>query len=123
MGRFGDANKLYYSWYLANGTGQANRGLAVKILLDGNVKNVGTDSSPVADYAELFETADGKSIDVGYFVTAAKEEKIGKAMQRIILGITSATPSVLGNSGEQRWNSKYMTDEWGRYNIRSHFSN
>ncbi|OLO37234.1 hypothetical protein BTR23_13905 [Alkalihalophilus pseudofirmus] len=116
MGRFGDANELDYSWYLANGTGPGNRGLAAKILRDGNVKIDGTVSSPAADYAEMFETADGKPIDVGYFVTAAKEEKIRKATanDQFILGITSATPSVLGNSGELRWKNKHMTDEWGR---------
>ncbi|WP_084822246.1 hypothetical protein [Bacillus sp. SA1-12] len=31
-----------------------------------------------------------------------------------ILGISSATPSVHGNSGEMRWKDKFVTDEWGR---------
>ncbi|OLO35861.1 hypothetical protein BTR23_16045 [Alkalihalophilus pseudofirmus] len=116
MGRFGDANELDYSWYLANGTGPANRGLAAKILRDGNVKIDGTVSSPAADYAEMFETIDGKPIEVGYFVTAAGKGKIQKATanDHFILGITSATPSVLGNSAELKWKNKYITDEWGR---------
>ncbi|OLO35931.1 hypothetical protein BTR23_16025 [Alkalihalophilus pseudofirmus] len=117
MGRFGDANELDFSWYLANGTGPANRGLAAKILRDGNVKIDGTVSSPAADYAEMFETVDGKPIDVGCFVTFDDEsEKIRKASasDEYILGITSSTPSVLGNSGELRWKNKYITDEWGR---------
>lgn len=117
MGRFGNANELSYSWYLANGTSTANRGLAAKILSDGNVKIDGTVSTPAADYAELFETVDGNSIDVGYFVTFDVEsDKIRKAHKKddYILGITSANPSVLGNSGELRWKNKYVTDEWGR---------
>ncbi|OLO35932.1 hypothetical protein BTR23_16035 [Alkalihalophilus pseudofirmus] len=115
MGRFGDANELDFSWYLANGTGPANRGLAAKILRDGNVKIDGTVSSPAADYAEMFETINGKPIDVGYFVTL-QGEKVRRATAEddYILGITSATPAVLADSGELRWKNKYKTDKWGR---------
>ena len=64
----------------------------------------------------MFETVDGKPIDVGFFVTPAEDKKIKKATSRdqFILGITSAAPSVRGNSAELSWQGKYLTDDWGR---------
>ncbi|WP_081811040.1 peptidase G2 autoproteolytic cleavage domain-containing protein [Bacillus sp. UNC437CL72CviS29] len=46
----------------------------------------------------------------------SKSDKILKALKKddYILGITSSTPAVLGNSGELRWKNKYVMDEWGR---------
>ncbi|OBZ18252.1 hypothetical protein A8L34_01295 [Bacillus sp. FJAT-27264] len=72
--------------------------------------------SPATDYAEMFEMADGLPIDVGYFVTVAQEDRIRKATSAddFIIGITSATPSFVGNSAGLRWQDKYVTDEWGR---------
>ncbi|MGM0878466.1 MAG: peptidase G2 autoproteolytic cleavage domain-containing protein [Bacillota bacterium] len=68
-----------------------------------------------ADYAEMFETTDGNPIDAGYFVTT-KGKKICKATSKdtYIAGVTSATPGVIGDSGEMRWKDKFVTDEWGR---------
>ncbi|MBT2665720.1 hypothetical protein J7J00_09435 [Bacillus sp. ISL-4] len=72
----------------------------------------------------MFETEDGNPIDIGYFVAASNEDKIRKAIStdHFILGITSATPGVLGNSGGLHWQGKYQTDEWGRKNIMCHSS-
>lgn len=114
MGKFGAANELPYSWYLANGIDASTPSLAAKILSDGNVKIDGTVSSPAADYAEMFETTDGNPIDFGYFVTLEENKvRIANEQDDFILGITSAKPAVLANSGELRWKSKYMTTEWG----------
>jgi autotransporter adhesin len=114
MGQFGSANELSYSWYLANGTDAGTPGLAAKILSDGNVKIDGTVSSPAADYAELFETVDGKAIGFGYFV-ALEGDKVRTANSRddYILGVTSAKPAFLSDSGELHWKHKFMTDDWG----------
>lgn len=117
MGRFGDADEAH-SWFIANGTFDQNRGLGAKwsastgnMSIDGLMYIAGG-----ADYAEMFETVDGNPIDVGYFVTAAKEDKIRKATATddFILGIVSATPSFLGNSADLRWQGKYLLDQWGR---------
>lgn len=115
MGQFGAANELTYSWYLANGTSSGAPGLAAKILSNGNVKIDGTVSSPAADYAEMFETTDDNLIEPGFFV-ALEEDKVRIAVptDRYVIGITSAKPAFLSNSGEMRWNQKYLTDEWGR---------
>ncbi len=114
MGKFGAANELPYSWYLANGTDASTPGLAAKILSNGNIKIDGTVSTPAADYAEMFETTDGYPIDYGFFVTF-EVNKVRKANSQddYILGITSANPSFLANSGELRWQHKYLTTEWG----------
>ncbi|USK50923.1 hypothetical protein LIT38_05535 [Bacillus sp. CMF12] len=115
MGRFGDANEAN-SWFIGNGTSPLAKGLGAK--WDGSSFDMFVDGmylSPAADYAEMFETLDGNSIDVGYFVTT-KGKKIRKATSsdHFILGITSATPSILGNSAGLRWQGKYVTDKWGR---------
>lgn len=115
MGKFGAANDLDFSWYLANGTSANSPGIAAKILRNGTAfADVGWFGGG-ADYAEMFETVDGKSIDVGYFVTCSGD-KIRRANEKdtYILGVTSATPVVLGDSAEMRWEKKFLTDKWGR---------
>ncbi|MGM0853700.1 MAG: peptidase G2 autoproteolytic cleavage domain-containing protein [Bacillota bacterium] len=114
MGQFGAANELPYSWYLANGTDASNPGLAAKILSDGNVKIDGAVTTPAADYAEMFETMDGNPIDFGYFVTLEEDKvRIANSQDDYMLGITSAKPAFLANSGELRWKHKFVTTEWG----------
>nr|WP_256941118.1 peptidase G2 autoproteolytic cleavage domain-containing protein [Bacillus sp. EAC] len=116
MGRFGDATEAN-SWFIGNGTSNISRGLGAKWLasngemfIDGAAYHTGG-----ADFAEMFETIDGNEIEVGYFVTI-EEDKIRKANSSddYILGISSATPSLIGNSGELSWHGRYLKDEWGR---------
>jgi len=121
MGRNGAVNNLNgdptYSWNVAFGAVAYDlTGLIGKLLNNGNMFIDGVYSSPAADYAEMFETVDKNPIDVGYFVTAVEKGKIRKATasDQFILGITSATPSLIGNSAGLRWQGKYLTDEWGR---------
>lgn len=116
MGRYGDA-EMDYSWFLANGTDENNKGLAAKIQADGNAYIDIAWNSGGADYAEMFETANGEHIEPGYFITIDSNGKIRIAQdgtQDYILGVSSAVPSVVGNAGELRWKEKYKTDEWGR---------
>lgn len=117
MGKFGFANDMDFSWYLANGTSADTPGIAAKILQNGTAfADVGWFGGG-ADYAEMFETIDGNPIDVGYFVTFAEESdkiRIANEKDTYILGITSANPVVLGDSAELRWEKKFLTDKWGR---------
>ncbi len=119
MGRFGNADTAY-SWFLGNGVNDMNRGLAAKILGNGNAFIDGGWFIGGADYAEMFETADGAAIDAGYFIAFDSGEKIRKAVPAddYIMGVSSAAPAVLGDAGGLRWKRKYLTDEWGR--IRYH---
>lgn len=121
MGRYGDAEEAH-SWFIGNGTDNTARGLGAKWLasngemyIDGAAYNANG-----ADYAEMFETADGNPIDVGYFLTIADEDKIrvATAEDSTIIGISSATPSVVGNSAELGWQGRYVLDEWGRRTYR-----
>lgn len=114
MGRFGAAEQAY-SWFLANGVDTMNTGLAAKILSDGSAfADIGW-SGGGADYAEMFETLDGQAMEPGYLVTL-DGEKIRKATadDDYVLGVVSAVPAVLADSGELRWKGKFVTDEWGR---------
>jgi hypothetical protein len=114
MGQFGAANELPYSWYLANGINDSTPSLAAKILSNGNVKIDGTVTTPAADYAEMFESTDGYPIEFGYFVTLEKDKvRIATGQDDYILGISSARPAFLADSGELRWKNKYLTTEWG----------
>ncbi|MGG3671852.1 peptidase G2 autoproteolytic cleavage domain-containing protein [Bacillus nitratireducens] len=117
MGRFGTAEESY-SWFIANGTNDTDHNIGAKWLahngemyIDGASYNAsGT------DFAQMFETADHSSIDVGYFVTFSSEEKIRKATSNdlFILGISSATPALIGNSGALSWQKRYKTDSFGK---------
>ncbi|PQZ59861.1 peptidase G2 [Bacillus sp. MYb209] len=117
MGKFGTAEEAY-SWFIANGTNDTDHNIGAKWLahngemyIDGASYNAsGT------DYAQMFETADHTPIDVGYFVTFSSEEKIRIATSNdsFILGISSATPALIGNSGALSWQKRYKTDSFGK---------
>lgn len=117
MGTYGDA-EMNFSWFLANGI-SSSRGLAAKILTTGEAYIDQSWNGGGADYAEMFESADGTEIEPGYFVTFddTDPEKIrifNSATDDYVLGITSGVPAFLGNAGELRWENKYLTDEWGK---------
>ncbi|WP_274435512.1 peptidase G2 autoproteolytic cleavage domain-containing protein [Alicyclobacillus sp. ALC3] len=115
MGQYGNADSTY-SWHLGNGTPLV-AGLAARI--DGTLaQGIATHGwvTGTADYAEMFETVDGNPIDVGYFVTI-EGKKIRKANSQdvYVLGVTSATPGVLGAAAELEWKDKWQKDKWGRW--------
>ena len=116
MGAFGEADNIY-SWFLANGINPDAKSLAAKILYDGNAYIDVAWNSGGADYGELFETSDGKTIEPGYFVTFdGAGQKIRKTTEAdsYVLGVVTGTSGIVGDSGELRWKGKYLTDEWGR---------
>ena len=115
-GRYGTISEPY-SLALANGTGHKAHSLAFKVLADGSVHADAEYTSPCADYAEYFEWEDGNpnaEDRTGYFVKL-KGEKITKCDEfDKPLGIISAMPAIIGDSGEMHWKGKYITDEFGR---------
>lgn len=70
-----------------------------------------------ADYAEMFEWADGNPYDedrIGLFVTLDGDKiRIANSSDNFILGITSGVTSVTGDEGDE-WHSMYVTDIYGR---------
>ena len=125
MGQYGTISDTTDTAYLAtgeafmiaNGTGTSARGLAFKVMFDGKTYADGAYASAGADYAEYFEWLDGNADNedrVGFFV-AMDGDKIRKANSTddYILGVISATPSVVGDNYES-WQCKYIIDEFGR---------
>jgi hypothetical protein len=71
-----------------------------------------------ADFAEMFESVDGKEIQPGVSVVL-EGEKIRKAKNdETPIGVISATANVIGNAGGtdagREWVGKYLVDEFGR---------
>ncbi|WCK56164.1 peptidase G2 autoproteolytic cleavage domain-containing protein [Aneurinibacillus sp. Ricciae_BoGa-3] len=118
MGQNG-VTRFPFSWHLANGfvvgpplNAAVIEGTTGNLYLDGTVV------APAAgDYAEMFETIDGNSIDAGYFVTLDGEgDKIRKAHahDEYILGVVSARPAMIADASDLRWHNLFQTDDWGR---------
>ncbi len=82
---------------------------------DGNCD--GSWSGGGADYAELFESADGKPIAPGTVLTTDGDLVRPAAAGEYVVGIVSVNPTVLGNNG-LNWKGKYRRDEWGRIETR-----
>lgn len=110
-----DISKI--AFVIGNGSEYIDTGDAFRVFFNGNVEADGTYSSPAADYAELFEWADGNPDNedrVGRFV-APEGTKIRPATpdDTYILGIVSGAPSVVGDN-PLAWQGKYQNDRWGR---------
>lgn len=103
---------------VGNGSDDANRANIFRVQGGGNVYAKGSYNTGGADYAEYFEWLDRneESQDrVGYFVTLDGDKiKIANSEDDYILGIISATPSVVGNSYDDQWEGRELKDEWGR---------
>ena len=71
-----------------------------------------------ADYAELFEWADGNPHGcdwVGRFVTLdGAKIRLAGPLDDYILGIVSGCPSVVGDVYDDQWQGMYLTDIFGR---------
>ena len=107
---------------LGKGTGNSARSNAFRIATTGAVYGNGAYNTSGADYAEYFEWKD-KNTDnqdrVGLFVTLDGENiRIANSDDDYILGVVSATPSIVGDSyfGDN-WHGMYETDIFGRYII------
>ena len=104
---------------LGKGTSDSARSNAFRIATTGAVYGNGAYNTSGADYAEYFEWKD-KNTDnqdrVGLFVTLDGEHiRIANSDDDYILGVVSATPSVIGDSyfGDN-WHGMYETDIFGR---------
>jgi hypothetical protein len=82
------------------------------LAIDGSLKEDG------ADYAEYFESLDGKSIKSGITVVL-EEDKIRPAKKgEVPIGVISGHPAIIGNNDEHcgtEWKHKYMKNEMGEY--------
>ena len=116
FGKYG-INTESCSLALANGTAIKTPGLAFKVLSDGSVHADKEYTSPCADYAEYFEWEDGNPDNddrTGYFVKLKNGKIVLCEDFDTPLGIVSAAPAIIGDSGEMHWKGKYVTDDFGR---------
>lgn len=116
FGKYGITQEPY-SLVLGNGTSLKAPGIAFKALSDGSVHADGEYTSPCADYAEYFEWEDGNpecEDRAGYFVKLKNSKIVLCEDFDTPLGIVSATPAIIGDSGELHWQGKYVTDDFGR---------
>lgn len=107
---------------IGNGSSAA-RSNAFRVNSGGNVYGAAAYNSSGADYAEYFEWADGNvngEERIG-MVVALEHDKIVPATDgSFVLGIVSATPSVVGDAYEDQWSGMYEKDAWGRKVIEYH---
>jgi Domain of unknown function (DUF3476)./Collagen triple helix repeat (20 copies). len=104
-----------YSWYLLN-----SHTVVADILSTGVAHILNQWTSGGMDYSELFETADGKPIAPGYFVTLEGEKiRVAGSNDPFVLGVTSATPCFVGNSGELAWKNKYKKTNGAEYSMKT----
>lgn len=116
FGKYGNLIEPF-SLALANGNSLTEPGFAFKVLSDGSVHADKEYTTPCADYAEFFEWEDGNpevEDRTGYFVKLSGEKIVKCGEFEKPLGIVSATPAIIGDSGEMHWKNKYVTDDFGR---------
>lgn len=103
---------------IGNGT-LPNKSNAFRVTYDGNVYCDGEYSNTGADYAEMFEWADGNPenedrrglfayIENGKMRLASAEDTDKRR-----LGVISARPAVVGDDYDDSWCGKYLTDIYG----------
>ena len=78
-----------------------------KVYADDNFNSGG------ADYADMFESHNGKKIPSGTAVVITDDGKIRKAKKsETPIGIVTEKPAILGNN-PMEWHGKYLRDEYG----------
>lgn len=122
-GSSGLVNNADDAFVIGNGTTSSALSNAFRVKYNGAVYGLSAFNSTGADYAEYFEWIEGNldNEDRVGFVVTLDGDKIRKAnsTDSYILGIISANPSVIGDSHQDDWNNKYVTDDFGR--IQYHY--
>lgn len=100
------------------GGGWVDRKNAFRVDCSGACYGAGAWNTSGADYAELFEWADGNPAAedrVGRFVTLEGERiRLAGPEDDYILGIVSGNPSVVGGVYDDQWQGMFETDVFGR---------
>lgn len=94
-----------------------SRSNAFRVTAAGDIKGTKSYTASGADYAEMFEWADGNPDNEdrrGLFVTLDGEKiRPANADDDYILGVVSATPSVVADAQTDDWGKKWKTDIFG----------
>lgn len=98
---------------VGNGTSDVKSN-AFRVTMDGAIMGTKSYTASGADYAEMFEWADGNPDNEdrrGLFVTLDGEKiRPANADDDYILGVVSATPSVVADAQTDDWGKKWKTD-------------
>ena len=111
-------NQGVYSFIIGNGASHSSRSNALTVDWTGNVVAAGTVTPSGSDYCEYFEFEDGnpESEDrMGMLVSLHNGKIVFANDGDDILGITTTTKGVIGDSAEMNWVGKYERDELGRF--------
>lgn len=122
---FGACNVVYAnssgantSAYLIVGKGSSAGNANAFRIAASAVYGAGAYNSSGADYAELFEWADGNpgaEDRAGLFVTLTGDRiRVATPEDDFVLGIVSGNPSVCGDVFDDQWQGMYETDIFGR---------
>ncbi len=107
----------YTYFIVGGGNGNFARANAFRVTGQGNVY-AGKYNTSGADYAELFEWADGNPDNddrVGRFVTLDGDKiRIANGNDNFILGILSGNPSIIGDVYDDQWQGMFLRDIFGR---------
>lgn len=117
MGAYNSATSIYYTLQIGGGSSDTNRKDNLTLSSGGDLKVAGTVSGSGADYAELFEWADGGGNEdrAGLFVTITDGDRIRLAdSDDEVLGVVSATACMIGGD-PMDWHRRWLTDSLGRY--------
>ena len=96
---------------------EENVGVHMQIDGSGDLYVSGVVSADNIDYAEMFESSDGKRIPTGTTVVFAQDGKIRPAKNgEIPFGMISGTAAIVLGSGIE-WNGKYLRNELGEYEM------
>ena len=102
---------------VGNGTGASALSNAFRVTAAGQCMGTTFFASSGADYAELFEWLDGNPDGEdrrGLFVTLDGEKiRLATPDDDYILGVVSATPTVIGDAATEDWHGKYARDVFG----------
>ena len=104
---------------IGKGTSSSALSNAFRVMTNGAVYGAAAYNSSGADYAEMWEWADGNPNNEdrrGKFVTVDENNKIRIATtdDEYILGIISATPCVVGDVQSENWREMYLKDVFGQ---------
>lgn len=104
---------------IGNGTGYSARTNAFRVSTAGTAYGLAAFQGSGADYAEMWEWADGNANNEdrrGLFVTVNADNKLEIAQpdEEYVLGVISATPVVVGDTQSEIWHEMYLKDVFGQ---------
>lgn len=121
FGYYNQYNETFAKTFLlevGNGTDTANRSNALELSNAGSLYIAGSYNTLGADYSEHEEWADGNPDNedrAGHFVTyVGNKIRYANSDDDYILGVVSATPSLIGDSDIGYWRGRFETDVFGR---------